>query len=53
MAVPAFQSLMLPLLKIIGDGREHNNREVIESLAEQLHLTDTVREELHEEARDL
>jgi restriction system protein len=33
MAVPDFQSLMLPLLKIAGDGKEHSTSEVIETLA--------------------
>ena len=31
MAVPDFQSLMFPLLKIAGDGNEHNTSEVIET----------------------
>lgn len=46
MTVPDFQSLMLPLLRLIGDEREHNNSEVIESLAEQFHLTEQERKEL-------
>lgn len=34
-AVPDFQSLMLPLLKVLGDGDEHSLHEVIETLADQ------------------
>ena len=46
MAVPEFQSLMLPLLKALGDGEEHSLHEVIESLADQFELTDEERREL-------
>lgn len=46
MAVPDFQSLMLPLLKALGDGEEHSLHEVIESLADQFELTDEERREL-------
>jgi len=46
MTVPDFQSLMLPLLRLIGDEKEHNNSEVLESLAEQFHLTESERKEL-------
>jgi len=46
MTVPDFQSLMLPLLRLIGDEKEHNNSEVLESLAEQFHLTEPERKEL-------
>ncbi len=38
MAIPEFQSLMLPLLKITGDGKEHSTSEVIETLAQQFGL---------------
>jgi restriction system protein len=31
MAVPDFQSLMLPLLRIAGDGREHSLAEARET----------------------
>ena len=46
MTVPDFQSLMLPLLRLIGDEKEHNNSEVLESLAEQFHLNESERKEL-------
>jgi restriction system protein len=46
MAVPGFQALMLPLLKIAGDGREHSLDEAIESLAVQFALGGEDRKEL-------
>src|SRR5215472_1848670 len=46
MAVPDFQSLMLPLLKITGDGNEHTTSEVIETLAQKLGLDEHDRDEL-------
>ena len=45
MAVPDFQSLMLPLMKIAGDGNEHSVPEVIETLARQFELSETDRNE--------
>jgi restriction system protein len=36
MTVPDFQSIMLPFLKIAGDGREHSFSETVEILAQQL-----------------
>jgi restriction system protein len=39
MAIPDFQSIMLPLLKLCRDGREHTSREVIELLAHEYELT--------------
>lgn len=46
MAIPDYQSLMLPLLKLAGDGGEHRMAEVVERLASELKLTDAEREEL-------
>lgn len=46
MAVPDFQSLMLPILKYVSDGKEHSLRETIEYLAEQFQLSDEERKEL-------
>lgn len=46
MAIPDYQTLMLPLLRIAGDGREHSMREAVEHLAGQFHLTDEERREL-------
>ncbi len=46
MPVPDYQSLMLPLLKIGGDGNEHSMRQVIETLADQFGLSEGDRDEL-------
>ncbi len=46
MAVPDYQSLMLPLLKIAGDGNEHSHNEAIEKLAQQFGLSENDRDEL-------
>jgi restriction system protein len=46
MAIPDFQSVMLPLVKILGDGQERTMREVTDLLAESFHLTEQEREEL-------
>ncbi len=46
MAIPDFQSVMLPLVKVLGDGQERTMREVTDLLAESFHLTDQEREEL-------
>ena len=46
MAVPDYQSLMLPLLKITSDGKEHSLNEAIEKLAQQLGLSDNDRKEM-------
>jgi restriction system protein len=46
MTIPDYQSIMLPLLKYAGDGKEHSLRETIEALAGQFHLTDDERRNL-------
>jgi restriction system protein len=46
MAVPDYQSLMLPLLKISSDRNEHNLSETIEVLAQQLKLSEQDRNEI-------
>ena len=46
MAVPDYQSLMLPLLKIAGDENEHSLNEAIDKLAQQFGLSEIDREEL-------
>jgi restriction system protein len=46
MAVPDFQSLMLPLLKIAGDGQPHSLAEAREVLATEFGLTQADRDEL-------
>ncbi len=46
MAIPDYQSLMLPLLKIAADGKEHTKREVLNRLADRFGLTEDERKEL-------
>ncbi|MGB9863611.1 MAG: restriction endonuclease [Candidatus Saccharicenans sp.] len=46
MAIPDYQSIMLPLLKYVGDRKEHNIREIIEALAQQFKLTSEERKML-------
>lgn len=44
--VPTYEDIMLPLLKLFDDGREHSLSELHDILANQLKLTETDRREL-------
>lgn len=46
MALPDYQSLMLPLLRFASDGKEHSLRETIDALADTLRLTSEERKQL-------
>jgi len=46
MAIPDYQTLMLPLLRFAADGSEHTTREAVEILAAEFQLTATERNEL-------
>lgn len=46
MAIPDYQTLMLPLLKIAADRKEHSKHEVVNILANQFHLTESERKAL-------
>ncbi|MDP1708001.1 MAG: restriction endonuclease [Gammaproteobacteria bacterium] len=46
MAIPDYQSIMLPLLRFATDGNEHPLREAIEGLSKQFGLTDAEKNEL-------
>src|SRR5688572_16092143 len=46
MAVPDYQSLMLPLLEALADGQEHDVRELRDTVAQRLGMTESDREEL-------
>ena len=37
--IPSMQTIMLPLLKILGDGKEHKLSDLIEQLAIEFQLT--------------
>lgn len=40
MSIPDYQTIMLPLLKFVADGKEHTLREIIEGLADIFNLND-------------
>ena len=44
--IPDFQTLMLPLLQLISDGKEHTIREIIDRLANELKLSEMERKEM-------
>ncbi len=46
MAIPDYQSIMLPLLRLAGDGETHQFRATVEALAQQFNLSETERKEL-------
>lgn len=46
MAIPDFQSIMLPLLKFCADGKEHTNREALDALAQEFGLTEDEQKKL-------
>ncbi len=47
MTIPDYQTLLLPLLELAGDGAEHSVREAIGSLAERFGLTEEERRARH------
>jgi restriction system protein len=46
MAIPDFQSIMLPLLRYCADGNEHTNSEALDALSREFALTDDDLKEL-------
>lgn len=44
--IPDYQTLMLPLLKIVADGKEYHHKVFVDILADQFNLTETERREL-------
>ena len=46
MAIPDYQTIMLPFLKIAEDGKEHSKKETTDKLANQFNLTEFERREL-------
>lgn len=46
MAIPDYQSIMLPLLKLAADGEAHRLRDAVEQLADEFELTNDERAEL-------
>lgn len=52
MAIPDFQSIMLPLLKLARDGHDHSVSEAIEKLAKEFRLDDAELREMLPSGRD-
>jgi restriction system protein len=46
MAIPDYQTIMLPLLKHLGDGQERSTQETFDALADELDLSEEDRKEL-------
>ncbi|HUX28842.1 MAG TPA: winged helix-turn-helix domain-containing protein, partial [Terracidiphilus sp.] len=46
MPIPDYQTLMLPLLQLTGDRREHTLAQVAEAIAEKFKLTEAERKEM-------
>jgi restriction system protein len=46
MAIPDYQTVMLPLLRFAADGQEHSKQESVEALAAEFGLSDADRREL-------
>lgn len=46
MAIPDFQSIMLPLLKYFSDGNEHSNQDTYDALEDQFSMTENEKKEL-------
>jgi restriction system protein len=46
MAIPGFQSMMLPLLRALADGTPHSNQEILDVLAKDVGLSDEERVKL-------
>jgi restriction system protein len=46
MAIPDYQSLLLPVLQVASDGNEHSLSQTIETIARQLGLSEADRDEL-------
>jgi restriction system protein len=46
MAIPDFQTIMLPLLRFLGDGNEHSIHEILDCLTESFNLSEAERNDL-------
>jgi len=46
MAIPDIQSIMLPLLRLVGDGQEHGYSEVVDILGRELNLKEEDKKEM-------
>jgi len=46
MAIPKYDEIMLPLLKVLSDGQVHTKRELVEKIADHFRLTADEREQM-------
>src|SRR5207249_9057109 len=46
MAIPKYDEIMLPLLKVLSDGQAHTKRELTEKMADHFRLTPEEREQM-------
>ena len=46
MAIPKYDEIMLPLLKVMSDGQAHTKRELTEKMADHFALTPAEREQM-------
>lgn len=53
MSIPDYQTIMLPLLKLMGDRKEHHVREMINHLADEFQLTNEERRTLLPSGNDV
>ena len=53
MTIPDYQTIMLPLLKFMGDQKEHNVREMIDYLAGEFRLSDEEKRRLLPSGNDV
>ncbi len=53
MAIPDYQSLMLPFLESISDRNVHNFRDIIETLAERFELSSEERKTMDRKTLDI
>lgn len=51
MAIPTYEQLFLPLLKLASDGREHSSREALEPLSKQFKLLEEEKRETLQNGR--
>lgn len=50
MSVPDFQSMMLPFLQLLADGKERMHKEIVAELADRLKLTEDQKTACHEKS---
>jgi restriction system protein len=46
MAIPTYDEMMLPLLRLLADGREHHQRDLTVQIADEFHLSEEERNQM-------